>query len=336
MWKNAKIIGTNQQRIEPTFKRGDPRFQMSRSELMDFAVCPAKWIDKPPDEEATDSMQFGTVVDALVTATKDQFDARFAITPETYRSSKGEQKPWTRRANTCKEWEAEQKNAGKIVVTQQLLEEAKLAAAALAKSPEALSLLLNSDKQVLITAEWHDKNGIVVPFSCLLDLVPHKSSEWGKCLGDLKTARSGDPAKWPRACEDGDYHVQAASYYDVYRAAMPDEDRTNFIHLIQENTAPYHVVTPLTVLSTEFLDWGRMKYRRALAFYCECLKENVWPSYQPARNTIGKFQIIGPEDLWTYKSGDCMREARTLKPAEPELPSIGNIDPKDGRIDINT
>ena len=325
-WQNVKIIGSNQKRGEAGQERGHKSFVMSRSQLVAFAECPEKWVKGEAVEEESKAMTFGSVLDCLAT-TPDELLKKFAVTPETYpatptkKSEPPEQKPWTSRANYCKDWEAEKEAEGFAVVSQAMMEDAKRAFNALHQNEAVERLIECSDKQVLIVAEWKDDDtGLIVPFSALLDLVPSVGDAiWGKTLADIKTARNGNPSKWARVCDDSGYDVQAALYFDLYRAARPNEDRTDFVHVVQENTFPFHVVNPPPALSEEFLNWGRMKYKKALRHYCKCLTTGIWPSYEQVGETInqsggGNTQIIGPEDCWNYKKSAGMTEFRMPEP----------------------
>lgn len=336
-WKNAKIIGANQKRggaNQPP--RGEAPFVMSRSELVPFALNPAKWLAGGAVREESKAMTFGSVTDCLVTTPEDLLQ-KFALHPETYPATpkkKGdapEMKEWTSRANFCKEWEAAKEAEGFTVVSPEMMADAKLAFDALQAHRPISSLIECSEKQVLAVADWQDDDtGLEIPFAALLDLLPHHTSPtWGKCLADIKTARNGNPAKWAQVCDDSGYDVQAALYFDLYRAARPEEDRTDFVHIVQENTFPFHVVNPPPSLSTEFLEWGRAKYLKALRYYCRCLKSNVWPSYATAGLLYDQVQIIDPKDVWNYRK--CAGMTEFIMPEPPsEQPEESTAD----RFDI--
>ncbi len=327
---NAKILGANRKRGEHEQKeRGDKEFIMSRSQLVDFAECPSRWLAGGAVREESKSMAFGSVLDCLAT-TPDELLSKFAVTPELYpatpkkKGDEPEMKEWTSRANYCKEWEAEREAQGLTVVSAELMEDAKKAFAALHENQPIASLIECSAKQVLIVADWKDDDtGLIIPFAALLDLVPDKTSPtWGKALADIKTARNGNPANWARVCDDSGYDVQAALYFDLHFSAT-GEDRTDFIHVVQENTFPFHVVSPPPAMSAEFLDWGRMKYRKALQLYCRCISTGVWPSYEQVGMKFGNTQIIGPEDCWNYRKGIGMTE---FKSPEPKPEQSENVD----------
>ena len=281
-------------------KRGDRNYSMSRSELVDLALCPAKWIATAPGgDESTDATKWGSILDCLLTS-KEQFESLYVMRPDTYPDAKtGEAKKWTMASNWCKAWAEEHKDREMVSFDERL--ELAIAVKAIEASV-AGQLIAESRKQLLIVGFWTDKaTGIEIPVRGLLDLVPPKDHpEFGKWICDFKTARNGNPATWARTVADSNYDVQAALYMDLYAAAT-GEDRTDFVHVVQENVAPYHVVSPMPALTSEFLEWGRLKYRAALAKYAQCLATGEWPSYAPAGQVYGHTQWIEPKELWAYK-----------------------------------
>lgn len=304
MFTKIKIIksgATYEEYHRQDAKRGDRDYSMSRSELVDLALCPAKWIASAPGGDSdTPATKWGSMLDCLLTS-KENFEAHYVLRPDTYPDTKtGEQKKWTMASNWCKAWAEERK--GREMVSSDERVELAMAVKAIEASGAAGELIAASRKQVLIVGFWTDKaTGIEIPIRGLLDLVPPKDHpEFGKWIGDFKTARNGNPATWARTVADSDYDVQAALYMDLYTAAT-GEDRTDFVHVVQENVRPYHVVSPLPALTSEFLEWGRLKYRAALAKYARCLATGVWPSYAPAGRVYGHTQWIEPSDVWAYK-----------------------------------
>ncbi len=338
-WINAKIIGSNQKRGEAGQERGHKDFIMSRTELVAFAENPAKWIDGGEAKKETKAMAFGSVLDCLAT-TPDDLLSRFAVSPAKY-SSEGMQCPtcksitdskkcrecktdrvpvvvekdWNLVSDTCKDWVSKQEAQGKSVVSERMLDDVKKAFMQLHDSDESLAELIRvSAKQVLIVAEWRDKEtGLTIPFTGLIDLVPPTdNATWGKCLVDIKTTRNGNPATWARVVDDSGYDVQAAIYKDIYCAAT-NEDRTDFVHIVQENVAPFHVTTPLPALTSEFLEYGRNKYKNALALYAQCLKTNIWPGYPAAGLQFGSVQLISPDELWSYRKSGGVEMAKRIE-----------------------
>ncbi len=305
--------------------RGHPDFVMSRSELVEFFINANKW-RVGVRKESTEAMTWGTLMDCYLTC-PDRFDDLFAVKPDTYPAADGTDKKWSGNANFCKDWVEE--HSDREIITSDDVLEAQKAIAAIKASPDVAEVFAISQKQVMVAGIWTDKaTGIRIPLRALLDLVPDaKHAEWGKDIGDSKTARNGNPAKWDRVCDDGGYDFQAALYLDMFNAAT-GEGRDGFIYCIQENEPPYHVTTPIPALSPEFIIFGRMKYMSALAYYAECLRRNVWPGYAPAGFIIGKKQMIGPENLWAFKQhndtgmlAERFGEARIAPPEKPKFVS---------------
>jgi hypothetical protein len=275
---------------------------LSRSDLCDIYESPHKWHESArldivePDEHKA-NIEFGSLFDCLLLQ-PSKFSEYYLLAPATYETKKGETKDWTWKSSTCREWREEQEAAGHLVCTQEALQEAQAAMAALINHPDLGNqtnrLIQNSKHQVFVIAEYHDEaTGMVVPVKCLTDIVPDENDpEFGKCLFDLKTALTAHPKKWKKSVFDNDYHVQAAINLDCHQAT--GEDRVDFRHLIVENTAPWEPARRF--LSSEYLTLGRMKYLSALKTYCRCVKEDKWPSYAPADTVlVDGYESTGPE-----------------------------------------
>jgi len=280
------------------FPKGDARRVMSRSQLCKFAKNPHKWLASD-DDERTDAMDFGSMVDVLVTAPKT-FDATFVANPLTYSvapttKDPSTEKPWTYQATTCKEWREEQEAAGKIVVSHEAIDAAQQAAARVYEDAELGAFIACSQKQALAEVNYTDAHtGIVVPLRIIVDLVPDPANErFGNVLGDLKTTRDAEERSWVRQVFDQGYHWQAAMYLDIYNAASVAR-YNQFAHLIVENSKPFEIAR--RILSVEFIEIGRMMYRAALARYCICLSENKWPGYDDGIGTFRGWRVIDPQN----------------------------------------
>jgi|SRR6185369_1190737 len=272
---NAHIIGS----VRPADyckapnPRGHKEFVMSRGELMEFNRCPHRWLRGYQSDE-TKSTEWGTLMDCLV-LTPGQFDKEFAVAPQTYENSKGEEKTWNWNANTCKEWRDE--HQGLTIIKTDWLEQANQAKRVLAEDPQIVALLMCSKTQVMGVAEYHDKEtGITVPVKILVDIAPEIGSSYQNSLADLKTCATASLRAWTRAVFDHGYHVQAAFYLDVWKAAT-GQDRVDFLHVLQESFPPYEVGKRL--LSQEYIELGRLTYTAAMQRYCRCLADNDWPGY---------------------------------------------------------
>lgn len=288
---NARIVGSG---VNPAahhkqeFKRGDSRFVMSRGELMKFNECPVKWIAGVDDDPST-FRDWGELIDCLV-LTPEQFSNRFAVCPETYPDSKtGEAKPWNFNAKFCETWRED--HEGKTIIKHDMRLSAELAIARF-DFEEFVEATAPAQFQVSMSADYSDPaTGLTIPLRALVDIAP-VGGEYHNSLIDLKTTSSAEPRAWARRVVSDHLDAQAAFYLDLWQAAT-GEERTDFRHIIQESSAPYHI--ELRLLSQEFIELGRLKYRHALLKYCQCLSTKVWPGYETREMTFGRWALCSPE-----------------------------------------
>lgn len=272
-------------------ERGKADFVMSSHQIPLFDSCPARWVrNYDPKPENTDALKWGSLIDCLLLQ-PEQFTARYVFRPETYPAKDGE-KPWHNGATYCKEWNAQ--HEGQTILAKDEHAEAVTAVDRLSEDQHVKEVLRNSQRQVWVMAEYQDREtGVTVPLKGLIDLVPDSNAEfYGKCLVDLKTATSASPRKWQRTVYERNYHIQAALYLDIYRAAVAS-DRTDFIHIVQENFPPYEPGRRL--LSAEFVQLGRDQYLSALRRYAQCLKSGYWPGYDEGERSIQGWTLTEPE-----------------------------------------
>lgn len=301
---NARVVSEN---TDPSvyhnsqFRRGDPKFVMSRSELQIFARNPHKWI-AGFHEDDSDCKEWGTLCDMMLLQ-PHLVASKIAVPPPFYRNEKGEDKPWNNNANVCKEWNQEREDEGRLIVKQAKFDEAKAAIEILMGDPINADVVNSSAHQVYCMADYtDDQTGIVVPVKILIDLVPDKSHvKLGKVLVDFKTSNDASHGTWAREVKKWGYHLQSAMYLDVYRAAT-GEDRVEFRHLIQESEAPFEVGRRLMSDNGDldsFISLGRVSYQGALAHYCRCLEKNEWPGYD-TNGLIDGWTPVQPE-MWMLK-----------------------------------
>ena len=279
-------------------RRGQPEYEMTRSRLMQFATCPARWKDGW-EFGGNAGTRHGTLVDLMV---RDEQDG-ITVKPETYpakvKLTKARQKEWLAtqaeetglpveqlpdppthetvikqwngNADACKAWLVEHED--KLVVTRKELEKAGAADMLIRNHEEFGAILKSSLFAALVTGVYRDPDtGIEVPIKTAIDIVPDDQT----ALVDLKTGRSAEPRAWTRACWSYGYDLQGAMNLDLWNPAT-GENRHRFKHLIQENEFPYH--TTYKPLSDEFVHLGRIRYLAALKRYCQCLSSGDWPGY---------------------------------------------------------
>ena len=303
---NGKFIGQGvsaevYHRQDPKTPRGHPQFVMSRSELMLFASCPYRWISgyQPKDTDAT---EWGSLFDCLITATLAEFDSRYVVRPATVAATAnmkcvrrgeakvGDQVSW-RACEEAEQWK-EANEKGRQILSPDDLDEVVQAREQLNKDPILGEFVACSAKQVMVTCEYSDPDtGLVVPWKSLIDFVPAEDHEpYGAYLGDLKTCRTADPNAWDREVDMRNYDAQAAANLDAYQAAMPGtRPRECFVHVMVENAFPF--VPSGAFLSDEYVEFGRLKIKSALEFYCRCLSLKKWPTWRDftRRDVYGGF-----------------------------------------------
>lgn len=287
---NGKVVGAN---IRPDdyrkqdAPRGHPEHFLTRSSLMMFRSCPAKWKAGWESKE-TDATEWGSLMDCLI-LTPNRFAVDYAVEPETVIATKkmgcvksgeykaGDEVPYNPLCAEAKEWKREQVKANRIILSRKDMDEADQAKAILLGDERISGVVESSERQVMVVGEYHDpETKLVVPVRTLIDLVPMKDSRFHSDLADFKTARSAHPRTWEREADMRDYDAQAAMSLDLFNVAT-GEERISFLHVIQENTHPWQPARRL--FEQELIELGRLKITSALAFYCRCLKDNRWPDW---------------------------------------------------------
>ncbi len=245
----------------------------------------------------SDAKLYGNLLDTLV-LTPELFESRYVLEPATYTNEKGEVKKWSNNATVCKEWNAKQ--VGKTILSDGELFDAKAACKRLMGDEIIAAFIEASDKQVLVTAEWHDEpTGVIIPVRCLMDLVPRNDTEFAKSLGDLKSTRTGALIPFQRDVYKMGYHVQGAFDLDMFVAAT-GEDRVNWCLIIQESYHPWQ--SGKRLLAEDYLAIGRAEYANLLHLYCQCLKSGKWPGYDDNDEAAQGWSVVAPEP-WMMSAG---------------------------------
>lgn len=331
MIQNAKLIGVladPQDYHDQKFERGTPGFRVSPSSLKAFAHCPQRW-KNGYEHPGSKSLRIGSLFDCRL-LTPDLFKKRYVIQPATYpapanhtnvkakKIAVGHPLPWNYNADCCHAWRLQQETAGFEITTESAVKESDEAIKRLYEDHLIKSFLDDSDRQVLVHAEWHDEDtGLVIPTQCLIDLVPRADTELFKNLGDLKTTRNAAPMPWQRFCFQAGYHIQGAWNLDHYSAAT-NEDRNTFYFILQENYKPWQ--TGRRMLSQDFTTLGRKEIQRLMANYAKCLKTCKWPGYDDTDESVQGWSIVSAEPFMEERA---MFAPKYVFPDvdEPEEPS---------------
>lgn len=209
-------------------------------------------------EKRSTALDFGKAFHSLALEGKEEFNRR----PDTYTSSKGEEKPWNANSNTCKEW-LEQNN--KYVVTGET-------EAALRNMTKAVRPYLypNFDAEISIFSQLEG-----LPVKCRLDVL--SKSETDPVI-DLKTCADANPEKFMREALRLGYHLQAAWALDVLRLVGIKRQEFQFVAV---ESKPPHGVCVLRFLDQDvsLLRVGRVRYKEQLRKIKQSIETGKWPSY---------------------------------------------------------
>jgi hypothetical protein len=323
MIQNAKIVAKNANPDDyhkQVAERGTPKYVLSCTQIKEFMRCPSRW-KAGYVSPASDAMRFGSLLDCLA-LTPDDTEKRFIVKPETYTNEDGDEKPWNGNAKVCRKWAADQIKAGIEIISESELKYAEAACKSMLADATIADFIRNSDRQVHLVGEWHDKEtGITVPLKALIDLAPKDDTIWSDNLADIKTTRNAEPMAWQRFCFKVGYFIQAALYNELWNAAT-GQQRTSFCFFLVENYSPWQ--TAKRLLSQNYMTLGRAEVDRVMSLYCRCLLTGKWPTYDDTDESVQGFSIVEPEP-WMAEHAMFAPKFATGEPEE--APGVYELDP---------
>ena len=224
-----------------------------------------------PEPEHKPSLDFGKAVHALLFDDADEI-ARLVTSPyEAFRT------------NEAKAWRDEQHEAGRIIVTDDVLARIRGVHTALVDEPGCAELLTaGKPEQSMI---WRDaETGIWL--KSRPDRLPSDA-----VLADLKTTKSARPSSLERDIVNYGYHMQLGLAAMGMRALM-DVTCTDAWLVFVESAAPHDVT--MVRLGDELMDFGERQCRRAIRSLADAIEADEWPGY-----AIGPRTAHGPD--WFHK-----------------------------------
>jgi PDDEXK-like domain of unknown function (DUF3799) len=211
-------------------------------------------------EESSPAMEFGSAAHCYICEGKAVFAERYAIKPADYDG----------RTKAGKDWLAA--NAGKPVIAFRDFEKITGMAIGVASNPHAHAAFTEGAPEM--TGIWQDaETGI------WLKVRPDYLRK-GLAI-NYKTARDAATEPWKRQAWNLGYHVSAALCVDVLKALG---EPALYAFVTQEKDAPY--LCGVRVLADDFLEGGRMIYRRALRTFADCVAADKWPGFSDGVETI--------------------------------------------------
>lgn len=234
--------------------------------------------------EPTKALNLGKAVHALLLG-DEVFKDKFAVQPAEYPDSRnGKPKPWSNNANFCREWNQEQADAGKTVVTLEQIEKIKRIAEDAARDPMVQQGILNGEVE---RSMFIKDQATGLWFRSRID-----NQAVDGFWSDLKTTASMHPAFIRRQVKENAYFIQgggarlAAREFD-----LPFDSFWN----VYVSTGDTPDTQPIE-LKPRLLDLGEEFIRAGLDTIAECLKSGIWPGARPYEGQ--------PVDLtdWDYET----------------------------------
>ena len=162
--------------------------------------------------------------------------------------------------------EARAANPGKLVLTQEMVDTARWCRDSVMSQKYASWIVRGcEDREISLMANDPETGH---PLKSRIDLRPIDGASF---IADLKTVSTVDSDAFSRALFDFGYILQAALYLDLNNWCF-EEDRSEFCFVVVQKTAPYHcrVFQPLS----EHIEIGRQAYKKKLAMFLDCLRDN--------------------------------------------------------------
>lgn len=226
----------------------------------------------------TEALAFGSLTD-FVLLEPGRFAQEAVIEPEIgeglapRRPNKRQieaKKPSPATIAAIKYWqEFDAKTAGKIVVARADYDRVLRIERAV-RSAQCKDYIVGGRAQVCVV--WVDPaTGLL----CKARLDYERYAGMDHYITDLKTSRSVKEGPFQSAIFKYDYDGQMAFYHDGWLAAKGETSQCWWLAVEKEGLC---VVKPWQ-MHEDWLDSGRLLYRRALTAWSECVKQNCWPDY---------------------------------------------------------
>lgn len=259
--------------ISPIFGMSEKDYRstdcISQSLLKEFgaAATPLHFQHRTP-KEATPEMQFGSVCHAAI-LTPEKFVESYHLQPLEYPAEiKGKPvlKPWHGGSDWCKAWLAT--HCDRPVMTREQLEKIPKIKARL-EALEPFGSALKHGKTEVAFFKKDAETGLLL--KCRVDLISD-DSEGMTWIFDIKKVQSGfaTPTEFGKSCVNYGYDVQCAAYLEITGASK-------FVFVPFDDSEPLDATQ--FIPDSEMIEVGRLKWRKLLRAYADCVTSNEWPGY---------------------------------------------------------
>ena len=240
-------------------------YELYQNSLYKWRYFPRQYSDSP-------AMTWGSLVDCIITSPED-FDEQFVTNP--YDSF---------RTKAAKEWKDATLDAGKQIITPELLEQANAAVAVLTKKHKYAAAMIekSASQVVMMNRVQHPASERTVGIKGLVDLAP----EGEPFLMDLKTTRDFTAGGFEKTIAKFGYHVQAGLYLSLWNSINPDDQRDRFQIMWQDSSSPYEVA--VTEIPQSDIADGQEMFNHLLGRIVKAAEKDYWPMLFPKPVLIGR------------------------------------------------
>jgi hypothetical protein len=267
-----------------------PGIRQSNLKLLARSPAHLRYALEHPTPSTPDQI-LGTVLDMALFDPANVWN-RCYTRPKEYVDFKGCKKPWHNGSTFAKDWYRQ--HGDKPVITPSQFNDIILMRDAIMKHPAA-ALALSAGK-INRAMFWMDE-------STGLQCKAYPDLMSGNTIVDLKKCRDAGEHNFSKTIANFGYDVQAAWYLDGGVATgQIEENAGHFVFIVAEDAPPYAVA--VWELQPESVSFGRLKYRRLLNRYLDCVGEGKWPAYSANIEYIGlpgwakkaEFEALALED----------------------------------------
>jgi exodeoxyribonuclease VIII len=248
---------------------------ISKSELDDFAICPAFYNAKKRgliERESTPAMQFGTLLHGLVL----DGVADYHIKPDGMTFASKDGKAWR------------DQHQDKAIISQSEANELHHAAGAILKHRHAAPLFGIGDAEASLFG-IHRESGLLIK----------GRADWlgSNHIVDIKTTADASNRGLSKSILSFRYHVQAAMYLELAKQNGREVDGFYFI-AIERGEFP---LINVRKLSQEAIELGKIVLDKQLRDLAECINSDTWPDYSGKTDKASEIDL--PPFAYTDTTG---------------------------------
>ena len=232
-----------------------------------------------PEKTESPALALGKAAHALILG-EDHFDSMFAFLPEdaprrptaTQVAAFERDGEWSKAAAAGADFwtKWDEANAGKTIITGDMVRKIRRMAANINDNPAAVEVLRGSLTELCLI--WQDEQ-TGVWLKSRIDHIPDNGADYADLTTFAPQTKELKRAVH-RAITDNDYPMQMGLAQIGSRIVLGTE-ATDCVLVMAQSTEP-HCVLPIR-LDEEVLYWARTRVRSAINTFAECLKADHWP-----------------------------------------------------------